>query len=77
MAGGITEVKRIATPAYALNVACFPHVWGTLIAMAAAPQLLATLPREVLLELDQSPDPIRDALIGDELTLYASARHRF
>lgn len=63
-AGGITEVKRIADLAHAVNVRCIPHVWGTPIAIAASLHVLATLPeREVLLEFDQSDNPIRENLL--------------
>ncbi|MEX2375688.1 MAG: mandelate racemase/muconate lactonizing enzyme family protein [Dehalococcoidia bacterium] len=68
-AGGITEVKRIADLAHAMNVACYPHVWGTPIAMAASLHVLATLPGRVLLEFDQSPNPIREALVRDPFIL--------
>jgi len=63
-AGGITEVKRIADLANALNIVCFPHVWGTPIAIAASLHVLATLPGDVLLEFDQSPNPIRERLLA-------------
>jgi D-galactarolactone cycloisomerase len=63
-AGGITEVKRIADLANALNISCYPHVWGTPIAIAASLHVLATLPGEVLLEFDQSANPIRERLLS-------------
>ncbi|CAN5849465.1 D-galactarolactone cycloisomerase [soil metagenome] len=68
-AGGITEVKRIADLARALNIACYPHVWGTPIAMAASLHVLATLPGQVLLEFDQSPNPIREGLLTTPITV--------
>lgn len=70
-AGGITEVKRIADLANALNVRCYPHVWGTPIAIAASLQVLATLPGEVLLEYDQSDNPIRENLVTQPFALDA------
>lgn len=70
-AGGITEVKRIADLAGALNIACYPHVWGTPIAMAASLHVLATLPGQVLLEFDQSANPIRERLLETPLAVDA------
>lgn len=70
-AGGITEVKRIADLAHALNIPCYPHVWGTPIAIAASLHILATLPGDVLLEFDQSPNPIRERLLRTPLAVDA------
>lgn len=66
-AGGITEVKRIADLAHALNIPCIPHVWGTPIALAASLQVLAALPGRVLLEFDRSDNPIRESLMDERL----------
>ncbi|MPZ88289.1 MAG: mandelate racemase/muconate lactonizing enzyme family protein [Nitriliruptorales bacterium] len=68
-AGGITETKRIADLAAALNIRCIPHVWGTPIAIAASLQVAATLPQEVLLEYDQSDNPIRERLATEPFRL--------
>lgn len=65
-AGGITEVKRIADLAHALNIACIPHVWGTPIALAASLHVLATLPRHALLEFDRSDNRIRESMLSEE-----------
>ncbi|MBA2443591.1 MAG: mandelate racemase/muconate lactonizing enzyme family protein [Rubrobacter sp.] len=65
-AGGITEVKRIADLAHALNIPCIPHVWGTPIALAASLHLLAALPRHALLEFDRSENGIRESLLADK-----------
>ncbi|MEM3489055.1 MAG: mandelate racemase/muconate lactonizing enzyme family protein, partial [Nitrososphaerota archaeon] len=74
-AGGLTESRRIAEMAEAFGVRCIPHVWGTQIAIAAALQFLASLPRptpsmnpiEPLLELDRTPNPIRDAVVREPI----------
>lgn len=66
-AGGITEVKRIADLAHALNIACIPHVWGTPIALAASLHVLATLPRNALLEFDRSDNLIRESMLSEGL----------
>jgi D-galactarolactone cycloisomerase len=70
-AGGITEVKRIADLANALNIACYPHVWGTPIAIAASLHVLATQPGDVLLEFDQSANPIRERLLSTAISVNA------
>jgi D-galactarolactone cycloisomerase len=66
-AGGITEVKRIADFAHALNVSCIPHVWGTPIAMAASLHVLSTLPGQALLEFDRSDNRIRESLLPEAM----------
>ncbi len=69
-AGGLTECRRIADMASTFGVRCIPHVWGTQIALAAAIQFIASLPRpspsmnpiEPMLEFDMTPNPIRDEI---------------
>lgn len=68
-AGGITEVKRIADLAHALNIDCTPHVWGTPIALAASLHVLATLPRHALLEFDRSDNLIRETMLSKRLRM--------
>jgi D-galactarolactone cycloisomerase len=60
--GGITAGNRIAYRACSENVQLIPHVWGTPIALAAALQLIATLPGDPWLEFDQSANPLREQL---------------
>jgi len=69
--GGLSEAKKIASLANAAQIACIPHVWGTGIIVAAALQLIATLPNcppvrnpqsiwhEPVLEFDRTPNPLR------------------
>ena len=69
-AGGLTEALKIADLADAAHVRCIPHVWGTGLAVAAALQMLAMIapcppglaPREPLLELDRTWNPLREEL---------------
>ena len=69
-AGGLSEALKIADLADAAHVRCIPHVWGTGIAVAAALQMLAMIapcppgltPREPLLELDRTYNPLREEL---------------
>ena len=61
-AGGITSTMRIARLAHAADVPCYPHVFGSAIALAASLQVLAAIPGRPLLEFDRTPNPIRDEL---------------
>lgn len=69
-AGGLTEAQRIGALAHAWGIRCVPHVWGSVVALAAAAHFIAALPDPVaslappspLLELDRSPSPLRDGL---------------
>ncbi|MEK9723369.1 MAG: mandelate racemase/muconate lactonizing enzyme family protein [Rhodospirillaceae bacterium] len=70
-AGGISECKKIADMANAFGVRMVPHVWGTGIGLAAALNLLATLPHnppgrrpwEPILEFDRSEHLARQAIM--------------
>lgn len=76
VAGGISEVRKIANLGMTHHVPCFPHVWGSGIAVAAATHLLASLPpcpptyrpipglNEPMLEYDRTPNPLRDELVS-------------
>jgi D-galactarolactone cycloisomerase len=68
--GGISEGLRIAAITNAAQVSCFPHVWGSAVAVAAALHFVAALPDPVpsraaqrpLVELDQAPNALREQL---------------
>jgi D-galactarolactone cycloisomerase len=68
--GGISEALKIRTVASSLGVNIIPHCWGTMLNVAAATHFLASGYREpgraedggVLLELDRTPNPLRDEL---------------
>jgi D-galactarolactone cycloisomerase len=68
IAGGFTEVTRIASLAAAWEVPIVPHVWGTAVNLFAALQLCAVLPGYrshtampyPWFEYDQSPNPLRE-----------------
>lgn len=76
VAGGISEVRKIATLGTTYQVPCFPHVWGSGIAVAAAAHLLAAIPpcpptyspipgiNDPMLEYDRTPNPLRDELVS-------------
>jgi D-galactarolactone cycloisomerase len=68
IAGGFTEVMRIAALAAAWEVPVVPHVWGTAVNFYASLQLAAVLPGYrshtpmpyPWFEYDQSPNPLRE-----------------
>jgi len=69
-AGGISEMRKIATLASSFGVECVPHAWGSAIGLAATIQFLAALPDQPpalrpmppMLEFEQTPNPLRDHL---------------
>jgi D-galactarolactone cycloisomerase len=69
-AGGLSECMRIATLCTAYGVECVPHAWGSVIGLAATLQFLGALPDQPpawrpfppMLEFEQTPNPLRDAL---------------
>jgi D-galactarolactone cycloisomerase len=74
-AGGISEMRRIATLASAFGVECVPHAWGSAIGLAATIQFLAALPDQPpafrpmppMLEFEQTPNPLRDDLAREPI----------
>lgn len=74
-AGGISEVKKIATMANTWGIQCCPHVWGSGVAVAAATHFLAAMPpwpptyqaipgiNDPMLEYDRTPNSLRDDLL--------------
>ena len=74
-AGGLSECKKISDMAQAFGIRCYPHVWGTPIAIAASLHWLAVLagppaslnPVPPMLELDMTEHGIRAALLTDAL----------
>lgn len=69
--GGFTELRKIAALAGAYHIMMFPHVWGSGISIAAALQLIASLPpepfvmnpMEPMLEYDHAQHPFRMDII--------------
>ena len=74
-AGGISECRKIAALASAHGVECVPHAWGSAIGLAATVQFLAALPdtppalrpMPPMLEFEQTPNPLRDALAHEPI----------
>lgn len=76
--GGITNSRRVAVLAEAFQVDFQPHVFGTVLALPAAVQLMAALtnnqpwmlfPRPVMLEWDTTPNPMTADLVKNPLQL--------
>ncbi len=73
--GGFTECQRIAALASAHGVRYLPHVWGSVVGLAAGLQFVAALPPataslhplEPLFELDRTPNRFRDGLAAESL----------
>ena len=54
--------------AAAANVACYPHVFGSGVALAASLQVLAAIPGTPFLEFDRTPNPLREELVTPAIT---------
>lgn len=79
--GGFSEWNKIYALASALGVWVIPHVWGSGVALAAALHVLAATPpfphtanpiplqNEPVIEFDRSPNPLRERLLVEPITL--------
>jgi len=76
--GGLTLSRRVAILAEAFQVDFQPHVFGTVLALPAAVQLMASVtnnqpwmlfPRPVFLEWDTTTNPMTTDLVKNPLTL--------
>lgn len=75
--GGISEFKKIAVLASIYNIQCYPHIWGSAIALYAGihcafslPDFpFALIPGEMYLEYDRTPNIFRDHLAGESLKI--------
>ncbi len=75
--GGLTEYKKITSLASIQNLQCYPHVWGSSIALATGihaafnqPDFPGSLnPAEVYLELDRTPNIFREKLAKEALDI--------
>jgi L-alanine-DL-glutamate epimerase-like enolase superfamily enzyme len=63
VAGGITEMLRIAALASTFEFQLAPHVWGSAFLWAASLQLAAALPNYYILEFGQTYSPLLYELI--------------
>lgn len=79
--GGFSEIMKILALASSYGIMVIPHVWGSGIALAAALHILSVIPpfphtakpiplqNEPVVEFDRSPNPLRDDLLTDKITL--------
>lgn len=65
--GGLTEAVAIGAMAAACRIAISPHCWGCSVGLAASLQLAGAAPNCEILEFDAHPDPLRDAILGDQV----------
>ena len=63
MAGGITELVRIAGLASAMEVQLAPHCWGSAFLWAASLQLAGALPNYYIFEFGQAYSPLLYELV--------------
>jgi D-galactarolactone cycloisomerase len=81
--GGPSEALKIRSIASSLGVNVIPHCWGTMLNLAAATHFLASGYREpgraedggAILELDRTPNPLRDELFETPLTIDGATVH--
>lgn len=75
--GGISEFQKIVTLATVHNIQCYPHVWGSAVALHTGLHCALTLPEfpprlypsDVRLEFDQTTNVFRDKLAGAPLPM--------
>jgi D-galactarolactone cycloisomerase len=81
--GGLSEALKIRAVASSLGVNVIPHCWGTMLNLAAATHFLAAGFREpgraedggAILELDRTPNPLRDELFEIPVTIENATAH--
>ncbi len=69
MAGGITELVRIAGLASAMEVQLAPHCWGSAFLWAASLQLAGALPSYYIFEFGQAYSPLLYELVTTPVTV--------
>ena len=69
IAGGITEVVRIAALASAHQLTLAPHLWGSALLFSAGLQIAAATPNVVTLEYSMGFNPFLRGLSPDEFTI--------
>jgi D-galactarolactone cycloisomerase len=75
--GGISEFMKIVTLATVHNIQCYPHVWGSAVALHTGLHCALTLPEfpprlyppDAKLEFDQTANVFRDKLAGGPLPM--------
>ena len=67
MAGGLTEMLRIAALASAMEFQLAPHTWGSAFLVTASLQLAAALPNYSIFEFTQTYNPLLNELVTTPL----------
>lgn len=74
--GGITECRRMAALAAAYNVPSSAHGGFNAPSLAAGLHLLASLPHGGMLEMNLYPNPFRDEIVTEPLTIDSDGNAR-
>jgi len=69
IAGGITEVMRIAALASAHQLTLAPHLWGSALLFAAGLQIAAAVPNCITLEYSMGFNPMLRELAAEEFVI--------
>jgi D-galactarolactone cycloisomerase len=84
--GGITEFRKVLALATTWGIPIIPHVWGSSVAVALSLHVVASLPDypgaltpvQPLLELDTTPNPLRELVAQEPLCVEEQvAKHGF
>ncbi|MGH7264378.1 MAG: mandelate racemase/muconate lactonizing enzyme family protein [Candidatus Rokuibacteriota bacterium] len=67
--GGYTDCRRIAALAHAHHRMVAPHVFGSAVTLVASLHFLASIPNGLALEMDENPNPLREALLTDPIAI--------
>ncbi len=82
--GGLTIARRIALLAEAQDIALQPHIFGGVLSLAVAVQLMAsvtanqqwvTFPRPIMIEWDTTENPFSRDILAEPLKLSADGLH--
>ncbi len=66
--GGLSEARAIAWMGSAHGRSFSPHCWSSVFGLAAAVQLASAAPNTLNVEYDAHPNPIKERLLGPQLT---------
>ena len=63
----LAECRKISALASDQGIPVAPHLYGGAIGLAATLQLFASLPNALMIELDVTPNPLRDEVLVEPL----------
>lgn len=66
--GGVTETWAVATLASAHHRPFSPHCWSSVFGLAASIHITAAAPTGLTVEYDAHPNPLKESLVGTQLT---------